>query len=181
MNREHAENALASLKLALSEDENLPLSSGFFLGLKSTQRLQGVHPDLVAVVEYAIRVSPVDFGIPRTGGVRTRDQQHHLVEGGRSGTMNSRHLTGHAVDVFALVDGAATWQPVHILKVHEAFEVASARLVVPLRWGGDWDGDGDIREPGENDLVHHELPRANYGDSVHSQSPEAADFLRSIS
>lgn len=156
------------------------LSRGFRLGERSLRRLQGVHPDLLAVVQYAIRVTPVDFGIPATGGVRSRATQQHLVADGKSGTTRSRHLTGHAVDIYAYVDGKASWQPKHVLAVHDAFEVASAALEVPLRWGGDWDGDGDVREPGENDLVHHELPRRAYGNDPESQSAAAAEFLASI-
>ena len=163
MKRQHVEDALASLELALAgEPAAAPPDSGFRLSDRSLERLQGVHSQLIEVIEYAIRVSSVDFGIPKTGGVRDLETQRRLVAAGKSGTVRSRHLTGHAVDVFAFVDGKASWQPVHILKIHEAFEAAAKALDVPLRWGGDWDGDGDIREPGENDLVHHELPKALY-------------------
>ncbi len=181
MNRQHVLDAIGMLELALSGDETRAPIGLFRLSAKSLERLDGVHPDLVAVVEFAIRVSPVDFGIPRTGGVRTREMQRSLVDSGKSGTMRSRHLTGHACDVFAYVNGKATWAPVHIMKIHAAFEAAGNALEVPLRWGGNWDGDGDIREPGENDLVHHELPKSAYEFTRESQSPRAAAFLRSVS
>ena len=184
MIQKHVEDAYQSLKLALADEPTLPPPpppGSFRLSAKSLERLQGVHPDLVAVVQFAIRCSVVDFGIPRTGGVRDRALQSKLVNAGKSGTMRSRHLSGHAVDIFAFVDGEATWNPTHILKIHEAFEAASNALGVPLRWGGDWDGDGDIREPGENDLVHHELPKSVYGTDSAIRSSRAASFLGSIS
>lgn len=154
----------------------------FRLGTRSLQRIEGVHPDIMAVVQYAIRISPVDFGIPKTGGVRDDKTQHRLMGTGKSKTLRSRHLTGHAVDIYAIdpKTGNATWEPRLVLQVHEAFEQASAALHAPLRWGGDWDQDGDIRERGEDDLVHHELPRRQYGNNRHSQSEKAAAFLAGL-
>ncbi len=156
-------------------------SNGFHLGGTSKARLIGVHPDMRAVVQYAIRCSRVDFGIPRTGGVRTTAMQSKLVKAGKSGTMRSRHLTGHAVDVFAVSKGKASWDVGHILAIHEAFVEASEALEVPLRWGGDWDGDGKVREKGENDLVHHELPKSMYNrNTTVSIAPLAAEYLREL-
>ncbi len=152
------------------------------LSSRSLQRLEGVNPDLVAVVQYAIRVSPIDFGIPGTGGVRDQATQHRLLGKGVSKTLRSRHLTGHAVDIYGIVPvtGKATWSPVYVMPVHAAFEQASVALDVPLRWGGDWDGDGEIRERGESDLVHHELPRRVYGGNKLSQSEKASAYLAAI-
>lgn len=33
----------------------------------------------------------------------------------------------------------------------------AAELGIPIRWGGDWDGDGDMKDQKFNDLVHYEL------------------------
>ncbi len=167
---------------SLSDTAPPAVFGDFRLGERSLKRLDGVHPDVWAVVQYAIRVSPIDFGIPRTGGVRDIATQHRLMGTGASKTLRSRHLTGHAVDIYGIdpVTGKGTWEPRYVMPVHAAFEQASAALDVPLRWGGDWDGDGDIRERGENDLVHHELPRRIYGGNKHSQSEKAAAFLSRI-
>ena len=153
----------------------------FRLSARSLERLEGVHVDMRAVVEYAIRVSPVDFGIPKTGGLRDIELQGKLMDSGKSKTLRSRHLTGHAVDIYAYVDGAASWHIPHVMAVHGAFEQASEALAVPLRWGGDWDRDGQPRERGEDDLVHHELPRGDYGTDSESRSELAAAFLRGLS
>lgn len=159
-----------------------PAFGDFRLGTRSLQRLEGVHPDLMAVVQYAIRVSPIDFGITRTGGVRDVETQHRLMGNGASKTLNSRHLTGHAVDIAPLhpTTGKYSKQPIHAIAIHDAFMAASAALDVPLRYGGDWDMDGDLREKGESDLVHHELPRRDYGGNKHSQSEQAALFLAEV-
>ena len=75
----------------------------FKLSLKSKNLLKGVNPKLVAVVERAIEISKVDFGV--TEGLRTVETQRKYVATGKSRTMNSMHLTGHAVDLVAFVDG----------------------------------------------------------------------------
>jgi peptidoglycan L-alanyl-D-glutamate endopeptidase CwlK len=139
-----------------------PEPGKFRLSQRSLSRLAGVHPDLLAVVHYAIRITPVDFGIPEDGGVRTDYRQMQLVAEGKSKTRDSRHLTGHAVDNFAYVDGKYSDVMTHVMAVHYAFVKAGQALGVPLRWGGDWDGDG-VTEKGENDFVHHELPKKFYG------------------
>ena len=75
----------------------------FKLGARSISNLRGVHPDLVAVVKRAITITEIDFTV--TEGLRTKERQAQLVKAGASKTMNSRHITGHAVDVAAWVDG----------------------------------------------------------------------------
>ena len=79
----------------------------FRLSSRSRARLIGVHPALIAVVEAAITRTPVDFMI--TEGLRTAERQAVLVKAGASRTTRSRHLTGHAVDVAALVEGQVRW------------------------------------------------------------------------
>ncbi len=77
----------------------------FRLSERSCARLKGVHPDLVGVVLEALAVSPINFMV--TEGLRSPRRQAELVRAGASRTLNSRHLTGHAVDLAAFVDGRA--------------------------------------------------------------------------
>lgn len=108
----------------------------FRLSKRSIARLEGVHPDLVSVVNAAIARTRVDFMI--TEGRRSLARQKELVAAGASRTMNSRHLTGHAVDVAALVGGEVRWDwPLYSL-VAEAFKAAAVDLKTPIIWGGDW-------------------------------------------
>lgn len=106
------------------------------LSIRSRARLKGVHPSLVAVVERAILLSPVDFMVIE--GVRTPERQAALVKSGASRTMRSRHLTGHAVDVAALVDGAVRWDWPLYGQIAGAFKRTAKDLGVPVVWGGDW-------------------------------------------
>ena len=79
----------------------------FVLGSKSLARLNGVHPDLVKVVKAAIKLSEVDFTVLE--GLRTLTRQKQLFAAGATKTLNSRHLTGHAVDLGALIGGTVRW------------------------------------------------------------------------
>jgi peptidoglycan L-alanyl-D-glutamate endopeptidase CwlK len=106
------------------------------LGPKSMDKLKGVHPDLVRVVKRAILISEVDFII--TEGVRSVAKQTQLVKAGASKTMNSRHLTGHAIDLAPVVNGEVRWDwpPFHLIA--KAMKKAAEELNVAITWGGDW-------------------------------------------
>lgn len=106
------------------------------LSSRSRARLTGVHPALVAVVERAIASSPVDFMISE--GLRSPERQKALVAAGASRTQRSRHLTGHAVDVAALVDGQVRWDWPLYGRIAAAFKAAASELETPIVWGGDW-------------------------------------------
>jgi peptidoglycan L-alanyl-D-glutamate endopeptidase CwlK len=108
----------------------------YALGKTSLDRLNGVHPDLVNVVKKAISISEIDFTV--TEGLRTVERQKQLVAKGASQTMNSRHITGHAVDLGALVDGKLSWDWKYYFKLAEAMKKAALELSIDLEWGGDW-------------------------------------------
>lgn len=108
----------------------------FRLGLRSLSRLEGVHPDLVGVVKYAIEITSVDFAVLE--GVRTKERQKVLFAQGATKTMNSRHLTGHAVDLGAYIDGTVAWDWPLYHKIAEAMKTAAAYRRIPIEWGGDW-------------------------------------------
>lgn len=103
---------------------------------RSYRNLAGVRPELVAVATLALLLTDVDFVV--TEGVRTVERQRKLVASGASKTMRSRHLTGHAIDVAAWVDGDIRWDWPLYSKIAEAFKAAAGELGVQLIWGGDW-------------------------------------------
>jgi peptidoglycan L-alanyl-D-glutamate endopeptidase CwlK len=108
----------------------------FTLGPRSKARLQGVNPDLVKVIERAIKLTTVDFTVIE--GLRTLERQRKLVDSGASQTMKSRHLTGHAVDLAAWVDDQVDWSWPLYDKIAAAMKQASSQVNVPIEWGGDW-------------------------------------------
>ena len=103
------------------------------LSLRSKQRLSGVHPDLVDVVKRAIEITEQDFSV--TEGIRHIERQRQLVATGKSTTLNSRHLTGHAVD---LVPYPVSWDWEYFYPIADAMKQAAEELDVDLEWGGDW-------------------------------------------
>jgi peptidoglycan L-alanyl-D-glutamate endopeptidase CwlK len=109
---------------------------GYKLGARSLKRLEGLHPDLVKVVKRAIEISEVDFTVLE--GMRTTARQRQLMKAGATRTMNSRHLTGHAVDLGAWVGGAVRWDWPLYHKIAVAVKQAAKDVGVPIEWGGDW-------------------------------------------
>jgi peptidoglycan L-alanyl-D-glutamate endopeptidase CwlK len=112
----------------------------FRLSKSSLRNLDGVHPEMADVVKLAIQLTKVDFGIPLTGGYRTAETQNKLFLDGKSNAdgydKKSRHQSGQAVDVYAYVDGKASWEPEHLSMVACAMLEAAIRLDVNMRWGG---------------------------------------------
>lgn len=125
----------------------------FRLSKRSEQNLDGVHPDLVAVVRKALTLTFVDFMVVE--GVRTPERQRELKKKGASQTLNSLHLPqkdgyAHAVDLAAWVGGVRwDWPLYH--KIADAMKLASAELNIPIEWGGDWSTF--------KDGPHFQLPR----------------------
>ena len=105
------------------------------LSKRSRNNLKGVHPDLVAVVERALEITPVDFAVIE--GLRSVERQKQLVAAGASRTMRSRHLTGHAVDLAAYVNGIRWDWPLYDA-IGVAMKTAAKELGVSIVWGGDW-------------------------------------------
>jgi peptidoglycan L-alanyl-D-glutamate endopeptidase CwlK len=111
------------------------------------ERLKGVHPDLVLLVKAVRAFTPFIV----LEGLRTRERQRELVNIGASRTMNSRHLTGHAVDLGYWLDdgdgkvenGEVRWDwPLYHQQARWVKQVA-ADLGVAITWGGDWKGFPD--------------------------------------
>ena len=113
-----------------------PRDNNFKFSNRSKNNLQGVHEDLILVAARALELTEVDFGV--TEGLRSRMRQRELVNEGKSQTMNSRHLTGHAIDVVPYVGGKVSWNWDHFYPVADAFIKAADELDIPLRWGGNW-------------------------------------------
>ena len=138
------------------------------LGQRSLSRLEGVHPDLVRVVKRAAEIAaPInDFKVLE--GVRTPARQKELYAQGRTKpgpkvtwTLNSNHFVnavtgyGHAVD---LAPYPIDWGNISRFdRLATIMFAAADKEGVRIRWGADWDMDGNPRERGESDSPHFEL------------------------
>lgn len=115
----------------------------FKLSKRSLSRLEGVDARLRLVVMEAINLTRVDFGV--TEGLRTVERQRELVAAGASQTMNSKHITGHAVDVVAYIGPRISWELNLYDDIADAMRLAAIEHDVPIRWGAAWNIP-DIRE-----------------------------------
>ncbi len=120
-------------------------------GKRSKERLKGVKPELVNVLNELVKIMDVTV----IEGLRTEERQKELVASGASKTKYSKHLEGKAVD---LAPYPIDW------KDRDRFHYMGGmirgiakQLNVNVRWGGDWDGDGETKDNGFDDLVHVEL------------------------
>ena len=132
------------------------------------EKLKDVHPDLIKVIDAAVASLP--FEVLVVEGRRTLERQKELYTKGRTTpgpkvtwSMNSRHITGHAADLCPMQGNAAAWGDLAKFDMlATAMFTAAQRLRIPIRWGADWDADGNFREKGETDSPHFELYRGVY-------------------
>lgn len=122
---------------------------GFVFSEKSRRRLNGLHPDLMRVVHRALEITSIDFMVIE--GLRTKERQKYLFDKGATRTLNSRHITGHAVDLAPLKDGKPSWNWDDYYPLSEAMKTAAAELGIQVEWGGDWTSF--------KDGPHWQLPR----------------------
>ncbi len=135
---------------------------GYKLSKRSKERLEGVHPKLIALIEYSIVDSPFDFGIPRDGGARTLKRQKELYSKGRTTaqlitkgilgvkgqpdkdkvtwTLRSKHRIqsdgfGHAFDLYAFVNGGASWSDKYIDPIGKHILKCAKELDIDIQWG----------------------------------------------
>ena len=112
------------------------IKNNFKLSQKSLDKLVGVDKRLAIIVKKAITVSRFDFGV--SCGLRTLEEQTLLLKAGASKTLKSKHITGKAVDLFAVIDGYARWEEQLYDSVAYAMVCAAQALGTSLRWGGAW-------------------------------------------
>lgn len=113
---------------------------------RSVKMLTGVNPQLVEVVQYAITVTKVDFAVIE--GVRTMARQRELVKQGASQTLNSKHLSGQAVDLMAYIGSRPSWELNLYDDIADAVKEAAIKVGVGIRWGGAWTVPDITKWPG---------------------------------
>lgn len=155
----------------------------FDLTPRDLKRLDGLHPDLAAIIKQAARMDCIKFMVLE--GVRSDEQCYINFGKGRNAAqcaaggcpakyaqprlakvtwvghaLSSNHRKkadgfGHAVD---LLPEPYDWKDLsHFDRLAKAMFAAAAILRKSIRWGADWDMDGNPRERGETDSPHFEL------------------------
>lgn len=123
-------------------------------GSRSRRRLKGVDAKLVNVLNETIKLMDITV----IEGVRSKKRQAELLKKGATKVKYSKHMEGKAVDVAPY---PIQW------KDRERFHYMGGmlrgiahELDIKVRWGGDWDSDGEIKDNSFDDLVHIELKDA---------------------
>ena len=118
---------------------------------KSLARLNSTDERLVRVFTEVVK----HFDCTILEGKRTVDRQKMLVEQGKSKTMNSKHLTGKAVDVAPY---PIDWNDRERFTYFAGYVMGiAAKMGIKLRWGGDWDRDTQVKDNNFDDLPHFEI------------------------
>tara|TARA_R110002020_G_scaffold17671_1_gene61731 strand:+ start:2026 stop:2406 length:381 start_codon:yes stop_codon:yes gene_type:complete len=120
-------------------------------GKRSRQRLVGVNSKLVNILNKLVKIMDVTI----IEGLRSEERQEKLLKERKTKTRFSKHIKGKAVD---LAPYPIDWED------RERFHYMGGMLRgiayemgVKIRWGGDWDSDGEIADNSFDDLVHVEL------------------------
>lgn len=156
-----------------------PLNSGFKFGKVSEDNLATVKPRLQVFARELLRRSPVDFRVIE--GLRSIERQRSLFNSGASQTMNSRHLTGDAIDLVAWIDGEPDWDWDNVFAISAHAPAAAQAAGLKVRWGAAWH-IGDIRrcavkaDPGRTMVELYKQARRAQGrkvflDGVHYEIP----------
>jgi len=119
---------------------------------RSKKAMKGIHPDLRRVLNQALKTSRVDFVVLE--GRRTPERQEQLFKRGASKIRDSRHLSGHAVDLGVWMDGHISWHWPEYIVLAAGMKQAALEMKVPIVWGGDWQ---HFKDGG-----HFELSRGTY-------------------
>ncbi|NBT57503.1 M15 family peptidase [bacterium] len=148
-----------------------------FLSFHNRVKLAFVHPELVRVFDEAVNFYSKKIRIIE--GLRSVQRQNQLYLQGKTKTLDSRHLTGHALDLVTQDNGNILWDEPNAIQLAAAIRASAIKCGVPIRWGGCWQEINTVvnlkqaatdyvarlkaqkRKP-LIDMVHFELPKDRY-------------------
>ena len=134
------------LKQQRKEKDNM-----YKFGKKSKKRLKGVDARLVNVLNELIKIMDVTI----IEGLRSEERQKELLAKGATKVKYSKHMEGKAVDLAPYPIDWENRDGFHYMG--GMIRGIGKQLGINIRWGGDWDSDGDVKDNGFDDLVHVEL------------------------
>jgi len=120
-------------------------------GRKSKERLKGVDHRLIKVLDELIKIMDVTI----IEGLRSEERQKELLEKGATKVKYSRHMEGKAVDLAPYPIDWENRDGFHYMG--GMIRGIAHQLGLKIRWGGDWNSDGDVKDNGFDDLVHIEI------------------------
>lgn len=136
----------------------------FKFGTTSGERLDTCDPKLQRAMHYAMSLQLMDFTILE--GHRSQARQLELLAKGATKVAVSKHQhsPSAAIDIAPYPVRWGSINSAHRVKeIGNFYRLAGIVLAgakemgIPLRWGGDWNMNGDIYDQEFDDLVHFEL------------------------
>lgn len=121
------------------------------LSKSSISKLQTCHKDLQKLV------LAMDEDILIIEGYRSEERQRELFKKGLSKLQEGGKHNKIPSDAIDMAPLPLDWEDTKRFYEFGKRVVAKAKeLGIKIRWGGDWDGDGDFSDQKFNDLVHFE-------------------------
>jgi len=132
---------------------------GFKFGKTSQERLSTCEKYLQDVMNKAIKLSKVDFGIAQGRRTIAEQRQYFLEKKSKVNPdtytpeqlpLKGFHIVDNvytksgAVDIFGYVNNKATWDEKHLCYIAGIIMCIDAQMENRLVWGGNWDDDGEI-------------------------------------
>ena len=120
-------------------------------GKRSRERLKGVDTKLVNVLNELIKMMDITV----IEGLRSAERQKELLAKGATKVKYSKHMEGKAVDIAPY---PIDWENRDgFYYMGGMVRGIAKQLGIDIRFGGDWDSDGDTKDNNFDDLVHIEL------------------------
>lgn len=144
-----------TFKAIITNIDELRIKRMFKFSTSSVKNMEGVYPEIVTIFKVALEDSPIDFGVPKDGGVRSAESQNEMFNDpdvetqcdGYESISNHQEKDdgwGYALDFYAYVDGRASWDKVHLSLVAGTILSTANRLLregkvsIRLKWGGEF-------------------------------------------
>ena len=120
-------------------------------GRRSRERLKGVDARLVNVLNELIKMMDVTI----IEGLRSAERQKELLAKGATKVKYSKHMEGKAVD---LAPYPIDWEDRdRFYYMGGMIRGIAKQMGIEIRFGGDWDSDGETKDNNFDDLVHIEI------------------------
>ena len=137
--------------------------TNYSFGKNSIIKLSQVNENLRNVARLALEWGVMDFAVIE--GIRSKETQTQYFNEGKSkltwpfskhNVKNPGDLSD-AYDIAPVINGKISWDQKHCIHLAGIIIAAGRCLGVKIRWGGNWDLDGEpVTDQDFQDLVHYE-------------------------
>lgn len=134
----------------------------FKFGSRSLKNLSQAHNDIQEVANASLALGILDFSVIETHRGKAAQDRYYRLGKSKVQWPDGKHnsFPSDAADLVPYVNGKISWDKNHCLVLAGVVLAAAKLVLVELRWGGNWDMDGEpVTDQDFQDLVHFELIR----------------------